>query len=191
MVGLLEDVEGLDRPAVKRAELGRRRDMDPEAHLSGRGDRVRGHPAHVRRVPGLGIVREPQLGHEVEAWGTTRTLFREDLNHAGRGLRAIERRRGRTFQDLDVVDRLRVDVVEPRRSSAAAGADPVGVPEATAAIHPHAIHVHDRFVRLGQTGGRADPDLRPLTGESSARQHRNRGIAGRQLLGQVGDRRIA
>ena len=148
---------------------------------------VAGEPP-VGFVAVLGEVGEPDLGREIEPRGATRPCPREDLNHAGRRLSTVQRRGGGALQDLDPLDRLGVDVVDPRGIPAAAGADIV--PPPAAAIHPHAVHVDDRFGRLREAGGAADADPRPLARQPAGGQNGDAGLAGRELLGDVLNRGV-
>src|SRR5204862_3799622 len=59
------------------------------------------------------------------------------------------------------LDGLGIDVVQARWIATAAGADVVS--EAAAPIDAHAVHVHDRLVRLRQTGRAANPDACAFT----------------------------
>src|SRR5439155_2585702 len=88
-------------------------------------------------------------------------------------------------------DGLGVDVVEPRWSASATRPDPVWIAESAAAVHAHAVHVHDRLVRLREAGGAADPDLGAFPGQATAGKHRYGRVAARELLGYVRDRRVA
>src|SRR5205823_2473074 len=91
--------------------------------------------------------------------------------------------------DFDVVDRFRIDVVQPRRRTAAARANVVA--ESAAAVDTDAIDIYDRLIRLRQTRGSADADLSAFTGETARRENRDGGIAGGKLLRQIAHRCVA
>src|SRR5690606_8655064 len=65
------------------------------------------------------------LDHEVELRCALHALLRDDLNHACRRLGAIQRRSGRSLDDFDALDVLRVEVVEGGGLSATANVRPV------------------------------------------------------------------
>ena len=90
-----------------------------------------------------------------------------------------------------MVDRLGVDVVQPRRSAAAARADPVGVAEPAPSVHPHAVDVHDWLIRLGEARRAADPDLRTFAGEAAGGEYGHGRVAGGELLRDVDDGGVA
>ena len=190
---LRDHLVGLQRLAVEGAQLRHRRHVEPlgEGLGTDRIEGVRLHPTCVRHVAPGGVVRKPLLSDEVPPWRSPDPLLGEDLDHAGRRFSAVQGGRGRSFQDFDVVDRLGVDVVQPRRSAAAARADPVGVAEPAPSIHPHAVDVHDRLIRLREARGAADPDLRTFAGEAAGGEYGHGGVAGGELLRDVDHGRVA
>ena len=145
----------------------------------------------VAREPPVGLVAvlgEPGKSHlarEIEPRGAARSRPGEDLNDAGGRFGPVQRCRGGALQDLDALDGLGVDVVDPGRIPAAAGADIV--PPAAAAIDPHPIHVDNRLGRLGKAGGTPDADARAFAREPARGQNRDAGLARRELLGNVLD----
>src|SRR5258705_454618 len=143
--------------------------------------------APVRHVAILRETRDALLGHEIKLGRAARSLLREYLNHPGRRLRAVQGGGGGAFQYLDVLDGLRIDVVEARRITAAASADVV--PEAAAAIHAHAVHVDDRLVWLRQARGAADANARAFTRQAAGRQDADSRLSCREHFRHVVDRR--
>ena len=152
-----------------------------------RGLRIRACKAPVRHVATLREARDALLGHEIERRGAARSLLREYLNDAGRRFRAVQRGGGRALQYFDALDGLGIDVVEARWIPTPARADVIA--EAAAAVHAHAVHVHDRLVRLRQTRGSADPDARAFTRQPAGRQDTYPRLPCRKHLGHVLDRR--
>src|SRR5690606_10374408 len=107
------------------------------------------------------VALRPHVAHAVEPGGDLRrparragrALLGEDLDHAAGRLGAVQRRGGRTLDDLDALDVRGVDVVEWR------GDLPRGrVRGRGAAVDPHAVHVHDRLVALRDAVVAAQPD---------------------------------
>ncbi len=145
----------------------------------------------IAREPPVGLVAvlgEPGKSHlarEIEPRGAARSRPGEDLNHAGGRFGPVQRCRGGALQDLDALDGLGVDVVDPGRIPATAGADKV--PPAAATIDPHSIHIDDRFGRLREAGGAADADARAFARQPARGQDRDAGLARRELLGDVLD----
>src|SRR5207248_11378997 len=107
----------------------------------------------------------------------------------GRGFGAVQGRRRGALEHLDALDRLGVDVVEARGAAPAAGANVIAEP--ARAVHAYAVHVHDRLVRLRQARSAADPDPGALTGHRARGEHGYAGLAGGELLREVGHRRVA
>ncbi len=87
------------------------------------------------------------------------SLLRDDLYDAAGCFGAIERRRGRTLDDLDALDGRGVDVVEPGNECAGAGA--YGVVDA------ETVDVEKRFAGERETSRSAYPDAR--TGANDSR----------------------
>src|SRR5690606_40351911 len=103
---------------------------------------------------GVSGIREPvapELRRHVEDRSARRAPLGDDLDHAVRGFGPVEGSGGRSLDDLDALDILRVDVVQARggatRTSARDGA-----------VHPDAIDVHDGIVRDTHAGDAADAD---------------------------------
>src|SRR5207302_7686957 len=71
------------------------------------------------------VSRKTLLTHEVPTRGAARTLFREDLDDAGGCFGPVKRRRRSALQHLHMVNRFRIDVVEPRGCAASSGTDVV------------------------------------------------------------------
>src|SRR5690606_39056764 len=114
-------------------------------------DRIRGvvrvrHPAESRAAFGVPEPVRSDAYHRIELRRPAHATLRDDLDHAVRRLRAVQRRRGRTLDDLDALDVGRVDVVEPTHVGAAA----LGWPAPGIAVHADPIDVNDRLVPLRQ-----------------------------------------
>src|SRR5690606_24605857 len=116
-----------------------------------------GHVAHARATLGVPQpVRADACAH-VELRTARLTTLRDDLYHAVRRFRAVQRRSRRTLDDLDALDVRRIHVVQTAHVRAAAlTRAPAGI-----AVHAHAVDVDDRLVPQGQAAVAADPDRRP------------------------------
>ena len=112
---LLDQLVRLQRAAIECAQLRGRRHMETlnQGFGADRRQRVGQHPPGIGCVPSGGVRREPLLGHEVPARRAARPLLREDLDDARGRLRPVQRRGRCAFENLDMIDRLGVDIVEP------------------------------------------------------------------------------
>src|SRR5690606_10633967 len=80
---------------------------------------------------------------------------------------AIERRRGRSLDDLDVLDLVRIDVVEtPHHIAARSAVRIAGGSDADRALHTHTVDVHNGVG--GERDAAAPPDLDTGTGTRRA-----------------------
>src|SRR5581483_9918551 len=128
-----------------------------------------------------------------ERVGTELALLRDDLNDAGGGVGAVQRRGRGTFDDLDALDVFRRDIVERRDALAAEGfqgltlhADVLPL----AAFHADAIDEDDR--RIGQRDRRraADRDAGRRAGRPRSLLHVDAGDATAQHFGERLHRRL-
>ena len=152
------------------------------------------HPGYLLRV-----AREVGVGDEAVEGRPDRGLVRldrppgrallpalgEDLDDPVGRLGAVQRRRRGTLEDLDALDRGRVDVVDPARCrlrrTPATGA---------ATVDTHAIKVDDGFVRLRKRRGSANADASAATGVPAAGEADDTCFAPLEHVAEAGDRRI-
>jgi hypothetical protein len=87
---------------------------------------------------------------EVEPGRARLASLRDDLDHACRRFRSIERGRSRAFDDLDALDFVQVQVFDPLR----------------AVRHPDAVDIDQRVGSEGKALQTADRDVRPLADDS-------------------------
>ena len=90
-----------------------------------------------------------------------RAPFGEDLNHSGRRLRAVERRRRRPLQNFDTLDVVRIDVVERARVVVGAAEVRAGrwhIFRILVAPHAHAINIDQRLIGQRDTCVATEPD---------------------------------
>ena len=163
------------------------RDCRPVELTQSGGLSIRASKTPVGHVAALREVRDILLGREIERRRAARALLRENLNHAGRCFRAVQCRGGWTLQDFEALDRFGIDVVQARRIAAPARTDEIA--EAAAAVHAYAVDVDDRLIRLRQAGGAADADACAFARQPARREDADAGLARREHLGHVGDRR--
>ena len=152
----LEHLIRLDWRAVELGEIiGELRRLPAAVFLRGSGvgeprDAV-GHvgvprKSGVRFVTACRVIGDSLLRNEIKARRSLRPRFCKNLNHTGGRLGPVQRRGRGALQDLDPLDRIGIDVVQPRRRAAAARSDVVT--EAAATVDAYTVDVHDRLVRL-------------------------------------------
>src|SRR5439155_12052883 len=94
-----------------------------------------------------------------------RAALGRDDQHTVRRFGAVKCRRGRTLQHFELLDRVRIEIVEARRIATAACADEA-LSEAAAAVHANAVDVHNGLVRLRKTRIAANTNARPFAGKA-------------------------
>ena len=196
----LEHLERRDRPAVDCAQPVRDSDRRPAGcRLRGRRPGERRGVSDARREVGVAreagkrLVRAPRRAREAlihpeaELRRPRRALLGEDLNHARVRLAAVQRGGRGALEDLDPLDRLWIDVVQPRRRTAAPGAR---VRKPAAIVHAHPVQVHDGLVVLAQAGVATDADAGPFAHEAGGREHLHPRLARRDRLRKGLNRRV-
>ena len=121
----------------------------------------------VAREPSIDVVHEPRCSltrRYLEARRPGFAALRDDLDDAVRCLRSIERRSGRTFDDLDALDVVGVEVVQSRDRAGAVAA------RWSVAVHPNAIDVNDRVGAERKARSAADENARAAARESARRR---------------------
>jgi hypothetical protein len=123
------------------------------------------------------VLDQAALAVHVPARRAGPALLRRDHDDAVRRVGAVERRGGRTLDDLDRLDLVRVQITDPARLAATReqGA------RVRVARHPDAVDDVDRIVRQVQAVVAADADARARPGLGSER-HRHTGCAGGEHL---------
>ena len=113
----------------------------------------------VRRNPALRVHEPvpPLPDGEAVARPARGALFGDDVDHAARRLRAVQRRGRRPFENLDALDLRRIEVVEARHDARAERLH--GHAGAGLAIHAHPVHVDQGFARQGERGHAAHADF--------------------------------
>ena len=125
-----------------------------------------GRSDHVAGV--LRAERALRVEHEVGALARLErelgradgTLLRDDLDHAGRSLRAVQRGGGGALDDLDALDLVGVDVTERARVTAGATG---GRAERRVVLHAHAVHVDEGLAAQRHRGHASDRDAGATT----------------------------
>ena len=112
---------------------------------------------------------EAHVGGETEvSRAVGAATLREDLDHAAGSLRAVQRCRCRTLDDLDAIDFVRVEVGQAVFTGTAGegAAGHAGAPQATAsgplttpAIHAHAVDVDDGALAEAEAVGTSDTEF--------------------------------
>jgi hypothetical protein len=99
----------------------------------------------VRGKPAFGVAEVVQAlaQREVPAGRTRRAVLGDDLNDAIRGLGAVQRGGGWPLHDLDALDVVGVEVVEPRDRARAEVL--IGGPGGKLCVDAHAVDVHQRL----------------------------------------------
>ena len=77
------------------------------------------------------------------------SFLRDDLDHAGRSVGAIERRGRRSLHDLDALDVVRIQIVQRRDRLAAEYLEPVIGPDVIpcSTVGAHAVDENERRIR--------------------------------------------
>ena len=124
----------------------------------------------------------------------TRALLRDDLNHAVRGFGSIDRRGGRTLDDLDALDVIRADVVQTSGDRRALTAKPAGAPAGPVlgrVVDADAIDVDERTVLETDAAPPADLNRRTRAETSTALEDRDAGRAALEKTRNIGRLRLA
>ena len=109
-----------------------------------------------------------------------------DLNRAVHRIGAVQRRGCGSLHDLDRLDLVRVEVIEPRGRLAT---DPDGV-RFRPVLHTDSVDHDDRLVGKRDAGRAANPDARARAGRPSRRQHLHTRRAGIEKVGKVRGQRF-
>ena len=152
------------------------------------GDPVVGWEPSGRIVEPVGAL----AGDDLDRRTTRNALFRDDLDHAGRGFRSVEGGCRRALDDLDPLDFLRVEVIETggavagpgtKADDASVGADPVDVEQGLCAKRHRAAPANDDATARPD---RAAADLDGHPGDLSGQHLLDvRWRAGLERLGRV------
>ena len=128
---------------------------------------------------------EVGLGRPLDPLDPGTPLLGDDLDHAAGGFGPVERRRGRTLDDLEALDVLRVDGVQRARRlhRPVAGARDSG----EGGLDADTVHVDHRVEPRVQRARPTDPDLRSGPGFAAVLHEGQPRRTGRQQLRHVVD----